>query len=286
MKDSLFYFGDKTLRRDRAHIMGILNVTPDSFSDGGRYNQLDRALLQAEQMIASGAAIIDVGGESTRPGAEPVTLQQEQDRVLPVVEAIRSRLDTIVSVDTSSPSLMRDAAALGARMINDVRALTRDGALSAAADVDLPVCLMHMRGEPKTMQQSPPEYADVLQEVGQFLSERVTACESAGIDRKNILLDPGFGFGKTPEHNLTLLNRLDELRIGGFPLLVGLSRKSLIAHVLGRPVGERLHGSLALAATAAIRGAWIIRVHDVAESSDVVKIINAVKAESLLESEG
>lgn len=258
--------------------MGILNVTPDSFSDGGRYSRLDLALNHAEQMVADGAAIIDVGGESTRPGAAPVSLSQEMDRVLPIVESLAKNLDTIISVDTSSPELMTEAAALGAHLINDVRALQRAGAVQAAAHSGLPVCLMHIQGEPGSMQDN-PVYTDVMDDVHNFFVERLEACNHAGIQQDQILLDPGFGFGKLLGHNLTLLNRLDQLTIGGCPLLVGMSRKRMIGEVLNKEIDDRLNGSLALAAAAVMNGAWIIRVHDVPETVDVVRMLNAVKQE-------
>lgn len=260
--------------------MGILNVTPDSFSDGGRFSECDAALRQAEQMVVDGTALIDVGGESTRPGAKPVPLQQEMDRVLPVVERIAKELDTIISIDTSSPELMAEAARLGGHLINDVRALQKPGALASVAEAGLPVCLMHKQGEPKDMQNN-PVYRDVVEEVRAFFTERISACQAAGIDRQNIILDPGYGFGKLLAHNLTLVNRLSELAVDGLPLLVGMSRKSMIDGVLKRSVDERLYGSLALAAAGVMNGAWIVRVHDVAQTVDVVKMINAVKQETV-----
>ncbi len=261
-------------------VMGILNTTPDSFSDGGNYYQghrlsLELAVQRAEQMLAEGAQIIDIGGESTRPGAPPVSVQEELDRVIPVVEAVAQGLGALVSVDTSSPEVILEAAKHGAGMINDVRALQREGALAAAATTGLPVCLMHMQGEPGSMQDR-PEYTDVVTQVSDFLQVRATACQAAGIGREQILLDPGFGFGKTLAHNLALLNGLPELARLGFPLLVGMSRKSMLSHLLGRPVEQRLAGSLALALLAAERGAAIIRVHDVAETADVLKVLAAV----------
>lgn len=265
--------------------MGILNVTPDSFSDGGLLYadsrpSLDKALERAAAMVANGAAIIDVGGESTRPGAAAIGVQEEMDRVLPVVELLNRELDVVLSVDTSSPELILEAVAHGAGLINDVRALTRPGAMRAAAATGLPVCLMHMQGEPEVMQDS-PHYIDVVAEVRGFLAQRLEACTRMGIAHRNILLDPGFGFGKSPQHNLALLNRLDQLRGLGCPLLVGLSRKSLIGHVLGRPVAERLAGSLALAAVAVLRGASIIRAHDVRETADVARLCAAVMTETV-----
>lgn len=256
--------------------MGILNVTPDSFSDGGRFNRCDAALRHAEAMLRAGATLIDIGGESTRPGAPPVSEAEELERVCPAVEAIARELDVVISVDTSTAAVMRESARLGAGLINDVRSLQRPGALQAAAESGLPVCLMHMRGEPGTMQDD-PQYPDILAEVRGFLSERMAACEAAGIPRERLLLDPGFGFAKTLAHNLSLFRRLESLHELGRPLLVGVSRKSMIGKVLDKPVDERLHGSLALAALAVARGAQIIRVHDVAETVDVVRMIAAVE---------
>ncbi|UUA74926.1 dihydropteroate synthase [Cellvibrio sp. QJXJ] len=260
--------------------MGILNTTPDSFSDGGSYYKnhrlsLDLALRRAEQMLLDGAQIIDVGGESTRPGAPIVSVQEELDRVIPVVEAVVGQLGALVSVDTSSASVIRESASRGASLINDVRALQREGAVAAAAETGLPVCLMHMQGEPDTMQQN-PNYSDVVEQVFGFLEDRVAVCQAAGIAREQILLDPGFGFGKTLAHNLALLKHLPEFARFGLPLLVGVSRKSMVAQLLGRPVEQRLAGSLALAMLAAERGAAIIRVHDVAETVDVLKVLAAV----------
>lgn len=267
--------GSRTLDLSRPQVMGILNVTPDSFSDGGRYNRIDAALRHAEQMLEAGAAIIDVGGESTRPGAPPVSAEEELQRVAPVVEQLVCRLDALVSVDTSSPALMREAALLGAGMINDVRSLSRDGALQAAAQGNLAVCLMHMQGEPQTMQDS-PQYDDVTTAVRTFLADRVAACEAAGIARERLLIDPGFGFAKTLAHNLSLFRHMQALHGLHLPLLVGVSRKSMIGKVLGREVDQRLAGSLALAALAVQQGAHILRVHDVAETVDVLRMLEAV----------
>ncbi|CAN7245857.1 dihydropteroate synthase [Pseudomonas sp. LjRoot71] len=269
--------GSRFLDLSRPQVMGILNVTPDSFSDGGRYGQRDAALRHSEAMLRAGATLIDVGGESTRPGARAVSPVEELERVAPIVEAIAAELDVIISVDTSTPAVMRETARLGAGLINDVRSLQRDGALDAALDSGLPVCLMHMRGEPTTMQDS-PQYADVLVEVCDFLAERMSACAAVGIPVERILLDPGFGFAKTLEHNLSLFKHMDVLHALGRPLLVGVSRKSMIGKVLGQEVGERLYGSLALAALALSKGAHILRVHDVAETVDVVRMIAAVEA--------
>lgn len=256
---------------------GILNVTPDSFSDGGRFSQLDLALQHAEAMVAAGATLIDVGGESTRPGARAVSPLEELERVAPVVERIHRELDVIISVDTSTPAVMRETARLGAGLINDVRSLRREGALDAAAATGLPVCLMHMLGEPGDMQDN-PHYQDVTREVAEFLVERMAQCASVGIGPERIVLDPGFGFAKTLQHNLSLFKHMDALHALGRPLLVGVSRKSMIGQALNRPVGERLHGSLALAALAVAKGAKIIRVHDVAETVDVVRMIAAVES--------
>ncbi len=275
-------FGAHSLDLSRPRLMGVLNTTPDSFSDGGSYYRsgqlsLELALRRAQQMLEEGADIIDIGGESTRPGSTPVSEQEELDRVVPVVEAVAGQLGALVSVDTSSPAVIRETARAGAGLINDVRALQREGALAAATESGLPVCLMHMQGSPETMQER-PDYRDPVEEVKAFLLERVAACESAGIGAERILLDPGFGFGKTLEHNLDLLRRLDEFEALGYPLLVGLSRKSMLGHLLGREVGERLPGSLALAMAAAQRGARIIRVHDVAPTRDVLAVLSALSA--------
>jgi dihydropteroate synthase len=268
--------GNRVLVFDTPKVMGILNVTPDSFSDGGRYTAVESALRHAEGMVAAGAAIIDVGGESTRPGAPAVAEAEELDRVVPVIEAIARELDVVISMDTSTPAVMREGALAGAGLINDVRSLRRPGALEAAAATDLAVCLMHMRGEPSTMQQA-PVYTDVAGEVGAFLAEQVARCEAAGISRERLVLDPGYGFAKTLEHNLELFKRQTELLAFGLPLLVGVSRKSMIGAVTGRPVEGRLAGGLALAALALAKGAQILRVHDVAETVDVVKMITAVE---------
>jgi dihydropteroate synthase len=262
-------------------IMGVLNITPDSFSDGGRWFRdgranLDALLREARAMVEAGAGILDVGGESTRPGAVPVSEQEELDRVLPVIEALSRDCDALISIDTSSPAVMRAAAAAGAGLLNDVRALQRDGALEAAAELQLPVCLMHMQGTPLTMQQG-PQYDSVVAEVSNFLRERIAACVAAGISDARILVDPGFGFGKSLAHNLQLLAGLPTLAALGYPLLVGLSRKSLIAKITGRDVDERLPGSLALALLAAQGGAAILRVHDVPETADVLKILQAFR---------
>lgn len=269
--------GSRLLDLSRPHVMGILNVTPDSFSDGGLFARRDAALRHAQDMLTAGASIIDVGGESTRPGARSVSALEELERVAPIVEAIAAELDVIISVDTSTPAVMRETARLGAGLINDVRALQREGALDAAYATGLPVCLMHMRGEPGTMQDN-PQYHDVVAQVSEFLVERMAACESVGIAREQIILDPGFGFAKDLQHNLSLFKHLSTLHELGRPLLVGVSRKSMIGKVLGHEVGGRLYGSLALAALAVSQGARILRVHDVAETVDVVRMIAAVEA--------
>ncbi len=268
--------GKHQLDLTHAHIMGILNVTPDSFSDGGRYTSLELALSRAHEMVAAGASIVDIGGESTRPGAATVSTQQELDRVAPLVERIAAECDVIISVDTSTPAVIRESARLGAGLINDVRSLQRDGALDAAAATHLPVCLMHMRGEPKTMQDE-PYYNDVAVEVAGFLQERIDACVAAGIAVERIVLDPGFGFAKNTQHNYELFKRLPELLSLQRPLLVGVSRKSMIGNILQQPVDQRLYGSLALAVMALERGAKILRVHDVVATMDALKIFNAVQ---------
>ncbi|MBP0951485.1 dihydropteroate synthase [Pseudomonas sp. 20GA0080] len=268
--------GNRVLDLAHTHVMGILNATPDSFSDGGRYSRLDAALRHAEAMVEAGATLIDVGGESTRPGARPVSPEEEVQRVAPVVELIARKLDVIISVDTSTPEVIVESARLGAGLINDVRSLRRPGALEAAAATGLPVCLMHMLGEPGDMQDN-PHYQDLVGEVSAFLVDRMERCELAGIPRGRIILDPGFGFAKTLEHNLSLFKHMEALHALGRPLLVGVSRKSMIGAVLGRPVDERLIGGLALAALAMTKGARILRVHDVAEMADVVRMIAAVE---------
>ncbi len=273
--------GKRSLDLTSPVVMGILNVTPDSFTDGGVLfrdgrSQLDACLYAAEKMFNEGASILDVGGESTRPGAQPVSSEEEIARVLPVVEAITARLDVVISVDTSNPLLMTEAASAGAGMINDVRALSRESALSAVARSGLSVCLMHMQGEPASM-QAQPQYEDVVQGVYKTLLMRVEACIAAGIAAQRIVLDPGFGFGKTLEHNLQLLANLSMLTEMPYPVLVGLSRKSMIEKLTGRPVSERLAGSLTLAQIALEKGASILRVHDVAATMDMVKIWCAVR---------
>lgn len=268
---------NRSLDLSRIAIMGILNVTPDSFSDGGKFVGKDAAIRHAVSMAEAGAAIIDVGGESTRPGAQPVSEENEIARVVPVIEAIMAEIDVPVSIDTSKQGVMKAAVTAGAGLINDVRALREEGALAMAASLGVPVCLMHMQGEPRNMQAA-PHYEDVVIEVRDFLLARAAACEAAGIDRSRVLLDPGFGFGKTLAHNLALLKHLPVLSDTGYNILVGLSRKSMIEKLLGLPVGERLHASIALAVLAASKGAQIIRVHDVMETVQAIRMTEAVMA--------
>lgn len=285
-------FNNQTHSFQRPLVMGILNITPDSFSDGGGLVELttstgtashntfkpslDKILRLAEEMIADGVDIFDVGGESTRPGAEKVSCEQELDRVLPVVEALISRFDVPVSVDTSNPILMTEVGKRGAAMINDVRALSRLSAIEAVAESDMAVCLMHMQGSPVSMQEN-PEYNSVVDDVGRFLSQRAQCCIAAGIAADRIILDPGFGFGKTLEQNLTLFNALGALQNLGYPLLVGVSRKSMIGSILNKEINQRLAGGLALGTLAVWQGAQIVRTHDVSETCDTIKIVQALK---------
>ncbi len=271
--------GTRTLDLSTPKVMGVLNVTPDSFSDGGNFSSINTAVAQAAKMVRDGAAIIDVGGESTRPGAKPVSLQEELDRVLPVVEKILAELDIIVSVDTSQPEVMAEAAKLGAGLVNDVRALQAPAAVQTVSDIGLPVCLMHMQGEPSNMQNA-PTYHQLLDDIYIFLAKRIQQCNQAGIPNQQLLVDPGFGFGKSVEHNYRLLSKLANFKTLGVPVLVGLSRKSMIGAVLdNRPVDGRLAGSVAAAVIAANNGAHILRVHDVAETVDAMKIVAAVKGQ-------
>lgn len=256
-------------------VMGILNTTPDSFSDGGLFTAPTAALLQAEQMAAAGAAIIDIGGESTRPGAKGVSEQEEIDRVVPVIEAVLGAVDVPVSVDTSKPGVMRAAVAAGAAMINDVRALRTEGALQAAAELQRPVCLMHMLGQPRTMQQD-PQYSDVVGEVAQFLHDRVAECRAAGLAEDLLVIDPGFGFGKTLRDNIELLANLRQLLDIGPPVLIGVSRKSTLGAITGREVDGRLPGSITAAVMAVERGASIVRAHDVAETVDALRVARTI----------
>ena len=261
---------------NQPRIMGVLNVTPDSFSDGGRYFDKDAAIGHAESMLEQGASIIDIGGESTRPGATEVSDQEQLDRVLPVITAIAGHVDVAVSVDTSSPLVMKAAAEAGVLMINDIFALRRDGALQAAAETGCAICLMHMQGEPRAMQDN-PVYDDVIDEVGRFLCDRVTACVDNGIGMQRIVVDPGFGFGKTDKHNIELLASLDRLQVRGLPILIGLSRKRTLGNLTGRDVENRLAAGIAAAVIAFERGATIIRTHDVAATADALKIAMAVR---------
>lgn len=269
----------KVLDLSTPRVMGVLNLTPDSFSDGGRFNSPDAALRQAECMVSEGAAVIDVGGESTRPGAPAVSVSEELERVIPVIEKLVSLLPVPVSIDTSKPDVMREAVKAGAGLINDVQALQAEGALAAAVTAGVPVCLMHMQGNPRTMQIQ-PDYEDVVAEVRTFLMNRIAACEAAGIRRHMLIVDPGFGFGKTLEHNLNVLRGLPALAAIGVPVLVGLSRKSMIGRLLNAstppPVEDRLHGSIAAAVIAARSGARILRVHDVKPTVEALKIVSAV----------
>ena len=265
----------KSLDLTRTQVMGILNVTPDSFSDGGLFVSVSSALEQARQMTQEGALLIDVGGESTRPGAAAVSVQEELDRVIPVIEAIHNELDVIVSIDSSKPAVMKQAVLAGAGLINDVRALREPGALQAANETGVPVCLMHMLGEPRSMQQD-PQYDDVVKTVKEFLQERIQRCEEAGIPAEKILIDPGFGFGKTVDHNLSLIKRLAEFSELGKPVLMGVSRKSTIGTLTGRPVDQRLSGSIALTTLCCQSGARIIRTHDVAATVDAITLTTAV----------
>lgn len=270
----LYSKNQRLLDLSQPQVMGILNVTPDSFSDSGKFLALDNALYHAETMLKQGATIIDVGGESTRPMADEVTLNQELDRVIPVVEAIRQRFDCWISVDTSKAEVMREAAKVGMDLINDIRALTEDCALAAAVELDLPVCLMHMQGQPRTMQHN-PVYQDVVTEVLDWLLQRAKQCEQAGIRRENVILDIGFGFGKTVEHNYQLLNHLTRFVETGYPVLIGLSRKSMIGNILDKPVDQRVIGSVAGALIAVMKGAQIVRVHDVEATVDALRIWQA-----------
>ncbi|CAH5590695.1 Dihydropteroate synthase [Klebsiella oxytoca] len=266
-----------TLDLSHPHVMGILNVTPDSFSDGGTHNTLVEAVKHANLMINAGATIIDIGGESTRPGAADVSVEEELARVIPTVEAIAQRFEVWISVDTSKPEVIRESARVGAHIINDIRSLTEPGALEAAADTGLPVCLMHMQGQPKTMQDA-PKYADVFADVERFFVEHIVRCERAGIAKDKLLLDPGFGFGKNLSHNYELLARLGEFHHFGLPLLVGMSRKSMVGQLLNVGPTERLSGSLACAVIAAMQGAQIIRVHDVKETVEALRVVEATLA--------
>ncbi|HGS5280268.1 TPA: dihydropteroate synthase [Vibrio parahaemolyticus] len=263
---------NKSLDLSRPHVMAILNVTPDSFSDGGKFNSLELALAQVEKMITAGVSIIDVGGESTRPGAPDVSLEEELQRVVPVVKAIREKYDVWISVDTSKAEVMRQAIAVGADLINDIRALQEPGALQVAAASKLPVCLMHMKGQPRTMQES-PQYDNLMDDVAQFLEERIAACEAVGINKSQLILDPGFGFGKTIEHNYHMLAHLEKFHEFGLPILAGMSRKSMIFKLLDKPAADCANASVVCATIAAMKGAQIIRVHDFEETIEAMKIV-------------
>ena len=268
----------RPLRLDRTRVMGIVNVTPDSFSDGGAHDSTEAAIAHALKLVEEGADVLDIGGESTRPGADEVPAEEELRRVIPVIEALVTRVEVPISIDTSKPEVMRAAVAAGAGMINDVYALRREGALDTAGALGVPVCLMHMQGEPRTMQAN-PRYDDVVGEVHRFLAERIFACEMAGIDKKKLIVDPGFGFGKTAAHNLELLARLQRFTELGVPVLAGLSRKRTIGDLTGREVpAERVHGSVAAHVIAAQNGAKLVRVHDVAATVDALKVWEAVAA--------
>lgn len=260
------------------HVMGILNVTPDSFSDGGRHNTLVEAIRHANEMINAGATIIDVGGESTRPGATEVSAEEELERVVPVIEAIAQRFEVWISVDTSKPEVITESAQAGVHIINDIRSLSEPGALEAAAESALPVCLMHMQGTPGTMQEA-PSYLDVCQDVGDFFTYQIARCEAAGITKEKLLLDPGFGFGKNLTHNYQLLAKLSTFHRFNLPLLVGMSRKSMIGQLLNVGPGQRLSGSLACAVVAAMQGAHILRVHDVKETVEALRVVEATLSE-------
>jgi dihydropteroate synthase len=269
--------GDKTLDLSLPCIMGILNVTPDSFSDGGHFFSADSAVQQARKMIAAGALIIDIGGESTRPGAQSVPIEEEKQRVLPVIKAVHKEFpDTIISVDTSKPEIMATAIESGARLVNDVTALSQPGALEVVANSKVAVCLMHMQGEPRSMQND-PQYQNVVDEVKDFLKSRIDACIAAGIERDRIIVDPGFGFGKTLTHNLLLLKHLHQFKELGVALLVGMSRKSMVGAILEKPVNERLIGSISLATLSSWLGADILRVHDVEPTIEALKVVNALR---------
>lgn len=268
------YARDTVLDLSHPHVMGILNMTPDSFSDGGKHNDLVQALTHANEMINAGATIIDIGGESTRPGADEVSVEQELERVIPVIEAIGQRFEVWISVDTSKAEVIREAAKAGAHIINDIRSLQEPGALEAAAETGLPVCLMHMQGEPRTMQQA-PKYTQLLQDVKTFFVQNIARCEAAGIKKEQLILDPGFGFGKNLSHNYQLLAHLADFHQFGLPLLVGMSRKSMIGQLLNVGPSQRLTGSLACAVIAAMQGAHILRVHDVKETVEAMRVVEA-----------
>lgn len=267
---------NKSLDLSRPHVMAILNVTPDSFSDGGKYNSIELALAQVDKMIKAGVSIVDVGGESTRPGAPDVSLEEELRRVVPVIKAIREKYDVWISVDTSKAEVMRQAIDAGADLINDIRSLQELGALEVAAEANLPICLMHMKGQPRTMQVD-PHYDDLMGDVSAFLEERIAACEAAGIDKSQLILDPGFGFGKTIEHNYHMLAHLEKFHEFGLPILAGMSRKSMIFKLLDKPAAECTNASVVCATIAAMKGAQIIRVHDFEETIEAMKVVEMTK---------
>lgn len=271
-----FTIGDKQFDLSRAIVMGILNVTPDSFSDGGRFDRVAQALDHAMRMQQEGADVIDIGGESTRPGASSVTVDEELERVIPVIRALRKQSRIPISIDTSKPEVMRAAVVEGANMINDVNALQAKAAIETCAELDIPVCLMHMQGKPRTMQQD-PQYDDVVKDVADFLLQRSHACMDAGVDRSNIVIDPGFGFGKSLRHNLSLLNRLESICALELPVLVGISRKSMLGAILDKPVTERLYAGIAAAVIAYNKGARLFRVHDVAPTRDALAVCDALQ---------
>ncbi|MFC3853947.1 dihydropteroate synthase [Salinispirillum marinum] len=268
--------GSRRLDFQQTRVMGVLNTTPDSFSDGGRYTQPERLAKRITEMLVAGVDVIDVGGESTRPGAQPVSVDEELSRVIPAIEAIRQQSDVWISVDTSTPDVMAAAVAAGADWINDVRALSREGALSMAASLDVPVCLMHMQGQPGTMQQN-PEYDDVVAQVSGYLAKRVDIALRAGVKREHIVLDPGFGFGKSFAHNVALFRALPQLLALGFPLLVGVSRKTMLGDITGKPIAQRGTASVAAALLAAQHGVQMVRVHDVDETVDALNVWRALK---------
>ncbi|MFH4459490.1 dihydropteroate synthase [Vibrio alginolyticus] len=267
---------NKSLDLSRPHVMAILNVTPDSFSDGGKYNSIELALAQVDKMIKAGVSIVDVGGESTRPGAPDVSLEEELRRVVPVIKAIREKYAVWISVDTSKAEVMRQAIDAGADLINDIRSLQEPGALEVAAEANLPICLMHMKGQPRTMQVD-PHYDDLMGDVSAFLEERIAACEAAGIDKSQLILDPGFGFGKTIEHNYHMLAHLEKFHEFGLPILAGMSRKSMIFKLLDKPAAECTNASVVCATIAAMKGAQIIRVHDFEETIEAMKVVEMTK---------
>lgn len=269
---------NKSLDLSSPQVMGILNVTPDSFSDGGQYDSLELALRRAQKMIAAGVSIIDIGGESTRPGAPDVKLEEELARVIPIIKAIRSQFDVWISIDTSKAEVMRQAVAAGADMINDIRALQEPGAIEVAAASNVPICLMHMQGQPRTMQTN-PHYQNLLEEISEFLQERIQACEAMGMNRNQLILDPGFGFGKTLEHNYHILSHLEDFHRFGLPILAGMSRKSMLFKLLDKAPSECVAASVSCATLAAMKGAQIIRVHDFEQTLDAMKIVSMVKSQ-------